>query len=201
MANSWSKPKTTLLYVAKPSGPDFGRTATGKELPDSHKGSLNICRNPARKPDFRPGSTIAAHRILQFPGGCRPRTRGAAAAGPPAGLRPLLVRSNVQPYSIVRNIASGPEIELLGRISAGFSSGTPHHRPKSGPEARIPEVLNFTFFKIGPEIVGLGGLNGPSYRETHWKRWGALPPTFFDGIPSRWGPCRIPKPTISGPIS
>ncbi len=28
----------------------------------------------------------------------------------------------------------------------------------------------------GPEIVDFWGLNGPSYRKAHWKRWGAKPP-------------------------
>ncbi len=29
-----------------------------------------------------------------------------------------------------------------------------------------------------PEIVHVGGLNGPPYRKTHWKRSAAKPPTF-----------------------
>jgi hypothetical protein len=50
----------------------------------------------------------------------------------------------------------------------------------------------------GPEIVEIWGLHGLSYRKTHWKRWGARPPTFSNWFCGRRGPFRPPKLTISG---
>ena len=34
----------------------------------------------------------------------------------------------------------------------------------------------------GPETVDFWGLNASSHRKTHWKRWGASPPTFPMGF-------------------
>jgi hypothetical protein len=38
----------------------------------------------------------------------------------------------------------------------------------------------------------------PAYHKTHWKRWGASPPTFSSGFCSSWKPFRPPKSAISG---
>ncbi len=64
------------------------------------------------------------------------------------------------------------------------------------PQILRPDVLNFLFLLIGPEIVGFGSLNGPPYRETYRKRWGSSPPTFSNGFPVGGGrldpkPCRF----------
>jgi hypothetical protein len=45
------------------------------------------------------------------------------------------MRTFSSPFTMSRNNASGPEIELLGRISAGFYSGEPQNRPSGRPKA------------------------------------------------------------------
>jgi hypothetical protein len=51
----------------------------------------------------------------------------------------------------------------------------------------------------GPEVVNVWGLNGPLLPQTHWKRWGAKPPTFSNWFCRRRGALRPQKSTIFGP--
>ena len=57
--------------------------------------------------------------------------------------------------------------------------------------AKMPPVLKapklFLIPGAGAEIVDFAGLSGTSYRKTHWKRWGASPPTFSDLFYSKRG--------------
>ncbi len=39
----------------------------------------------------------------------------------------------------------------------------------------------------GPDIVYFWGLNGPSYRKTHWKRWGCEGPHILEAFPGPRG--------------
>ncbi len=58
-----------------------------------------------------------------------------------------------------------------------------------------PEVRFINYTKC---LTNCWGLDGPSYRKTQWKGWGASPPTFSSGLFRRKGPFRHPKSTISG---
>ncbi len=53
----------------------------------------------------------------------------------------------------------------------------------------------------GPEIVDFADLNGPSYRKTHWKRWGGSPPTFCNGFCGKRGPNHEQFPGPEAPLS
>ena len=95
---------------------------------------LESSRNPARKPDFRPGSTIAKHMgkpgSRVYSGFGYPWDPGMPKSwvdrGPGWGRVPLIPNytSSLMDvfacYTMLRNSASGPEIGLPGRISAGF---------------------------------------------------------------------------------
>ena len=60
------------------------------------------------------------------------------------------------------------------------------------PVTGEPEVLNFLFFKMGPEIVGLGGLSGPLLPGNLSENGGGRsPPPFLIGFAA--GKARPPK--------
>ncbi len=54
-------------------------------------------------------------------------------------------------YPVLRNSASGPEIGLPGRLSAGFQSGKPQNRPSAGRVADFEAFPNRVRPKSEPE--------------------------------------------------
>ena len=51
-----------------------------------------------------------------------------------------------------------------------------------------------TWFLGRPEIVDFWGLGGPGGPKNHSKRWGASPPTFWNGLWGRWGRPEVHSP-------
>ncbi len=84
---------------------------------------MRIDRNLTRKPNFRPGSNIG-HTHLELPNGIHLKTHG-----PP---RTAVRLKCPFTYHMLCNSASGPEIGLPSRISAGFYSRKLQNRPPAG---------------------------------------------------------------------
>ena len=62
----------------------------------------------------------------------------------------------------------------------------PARTPDARAKTKRPRVFN-AWFLGRPEIVDFGGLGGPGSPKNHSRRWGAKPPTFWNGLWGRWG--------------
>ncbi len=86
----------------------------------------------------------------------------------------------------------GSRPKRLGRLPSQLSPGEDHDdqlTKVSGIESS--KTYPYPRGLAGPEIVDFGVYTGPSYRKTHWKGWGASPPTFSSVFCGRRGPFQV----------
>ncbi len=165
--------RTTYENLAQKSG-RRAPTCEQDHPPEPWEGRV-FCKGPDAPQSHRSRATILLHslvfvcllsvlsaaRIAASPMRRPPKTHEALAYPAPENARCPVAPGYVQIQNAryVLNFYS----QLYLRTLCVFSLPPPFPRvvPREGPDCRFP-----------------GGLDGPSYRKIHWKRWGASRPTF-----------------------